>query len=279
MGVLRDDPRTGALDGIPTPHGASPGIPPGTSTSSTAVDHLPHGPRLRAADDFLVLLASFRAPVSPCLDRPQPALGRGVLWPAGAGFPAHLGREPLGSAPTVDHLVAAALRLRDPLRALDGLHGPRCEPHREAIESGSSAHEAVRIGIIRTAGVVTSAAVDHGGGVRHLRTLTCWSSSSSASDWRLRSSRRDGRRAVLLPAALALLGDRAVAGWSGRSVQRQERRKVCPFPARATFPSASASDQETRPVARFSQVTGSVSMTAGGVPLVCRGPAMACTAA
>jgi hypothetical protein len=46
------------------------------------------------------------------------------------------------------------------------------------------------------------------------------------------------------------------------------------MPLADTRPCAPACDQSNLPVASRNQVTGSVSMTFGGVPLVCRGPAM-----
>src|SRR5690625_1814789 len=60
----------------------------------------------------------------------------------------------------------------------------------------------------------------------------------------------------------------------GRTPERSART-----PDARTAPVASASSQPVRPVARRRHVSMSVSTTFGGVPRVCRGPAIACTAA
>ena len=111
---------------------------------------------------FLLLLVTFRSIVIPIKAvAAEPALGRRRLRPARARLPAPLGgghpRLPLERR---DHVVAAAVHVRDPVRPLDGL--PRLHP-----EPGQGARrrracrpsEAVATGIKRTAGTVTSAAV------------------------------------------------------------------------------------------------------------------------
>ena len=54
--------------------------------------------------------------------------------------------------------------------------------------------------------------------------------------------------------------------------------KSARFPLAVIRPSATASAQLSLPVATLRKVTGSASTTLGGVPRVCRGPGMHCTA-
>ena len=63
-------------------------------------------------------------------------------------------------------------------------------------------------------------------------------------------------------------------GSSGSQADRSDRG-----PLARTFPVATACAQPDRPAASAIQVSGSVSTTFGGVPRVCRGPSMHCTAA
>ena len=72
------------------------------------------------------------------------------------------------------------------------------------------------------------------------------------------------------PASRRCRGSRPAAG-------RPRRRRAARW--RAPCRSAAAAAQPSRPVASASQVSGSVSMTLGGVPRVCRGPATHWTAA
>ena len=61
--------------------------------------------------------------------------------------------------------------------------------------------------------------------------------------------------------------------------QRQPGRQVGPRPAGADLPRGHRLRPAALPAASAIQVTGSVSTTFGGVPRVCRGPSMHCTAA
>ena len=59
-------------------------------------------------------------------DRPEPAVARRDLRHPHRGVPARVGRGPARtSSPTAWSPLAAAVRVRDPVRALDGLHDPR----------------------------------------------------------------------------------------------------------------------------------------------------------
>src|SRR5687768_16253563 len=69
-------------------------------------------------------------------------------------------------------------------------------------------------------------------------------------------------------------GDHRATPTSGRYGVRSARS-----PLARSRPACSASDHVREPVARASQVSASVSTTAGGVPRVCRTPSTACTAA
>jgi uncharacterized membrane protein YdfJ with MMPL/SSD domain len=79
---------------------------------------------------FVLLLAAFRSVPGRGGDRPEPAVGRRRLRRARRGLPAQLGRERAElHLQRLDRQLAAAVLLRDPLRALDGLHGPGARAH------------------------------------------------------------------------------------------------------------------------------------------------------
>ena len=76
---------------------------------------------------FLLLVGAFRSPrARRGGDRAQPAVGRRRLRRARRGLPARVGRR---AARLHEHghgrRLAAAVRVRDPVRAVDGLHDPR----------------------------------------------------------------------------------------------------------------------------------------------------------
>ena len=111
---------------------------------------------------FLLLLVAFRSIVVPLkaivLNLLSVAAAYGVLVLV---FQHHWAEPLLGlQVERRDHLLAADLPLRRPLRALDGL--PRLHPQprpRGASTAGMPTDAAVRYGITVTAGVVTSAAL------------------------------------------------------------------------------------------------------------------------
>ena len=122
--------------------------------------------------------------------RAQPALRRRGVRPAGAGVPAHLGRGAAGvPLQRCRDLVAPAVPLRRPLRAVDGL--PRVRGVAGSARpscGGCPTKDAVADGVTRSAGVVTSAAIVMVGVFGDLRhACRCWTSSSWASAWRRRS--------------------------------------------------------------------------------------------
>ena len=142
-------------------------------------------------------------------DRAQPALGRRRLRRARARVPAPLGRaDPPLQVERRDHLLAAALPVRDPLRPLDGLPRFHPQPGARGRRRRHAHRRAVRYGITVTAGVVTSAA---------LVMVGVFSLFGSLSTLELKQAGvglaaavlLDATvvRAVLLPASMTLLGE------------------------------------------------------------------------
>ena len=93
-------------------------------------------------------------------DRAQPALGRRRLRPARARLPAHLGAgDPRLHLEPFDHLMAADVHVRRPVRSLDGL--PRVHPEPDQGAARRRAHDRGG-GLARDpadGGTVTSAAI------------------------------------------------------------------------------------------------------------------------
>ena len=110
---------------------------------------------------FVLLLLAFRSIVVPLkaivLNLLSVAAAYGVLVLVFQ----HTWAEPIlrFQVERLDHLVATALPLRGPLRALDGLPRVHPQPGARSGQSGMTTDEAVRQGITVTAGVVTSAAL------------------------------------------------------------------------------------------------------------------------
>ncbi len=110
---------------------------------------------------FLLMLLSFRsltiAITSIVLNLLSVAAAYGILV---AVFQHRLGRlAGRRGGRGRHHHLAAAVPLRDPLRTLDGLPRVRASRIREARLRGRDTKDAIRHGVVTTAGVVTSAAV------------------------------------------------------------------------------------------------------------------------
>ena len=85
-----------------------------------------------------------------------------------------------------DRDVRPADRLRDPLRALDGLHGVPHEPHSRGARPRAEDEEAVEHGIAAIGRVVVAAAIIMGPSSRRSSSRRTASRRSSASCWRSR---------------------------------------------------------------------------------------------
>jgi RND superfamily putative drug exporter len=105
--------------------------------------------------------------------------------------------------------VAAALPLRRPVRAVDGLPRLHPQPVREAVDGGMPTDDAVRYGITATAGVVTSAALVMVGVFSLFGSLSSLDV-KQAGVGLAAAVLIDATivRAVLLPSSMRLLGER-----------------------------------------------------------------------
>ena len=121
---------------------------------------------------LVLLLAAFRslAWLARGGGRAEPAVGRRDVRRARRGLPARLGRGP---ARLHEHgaivSVGAAVRVRDPVRAVDGLHDPGARADPRGAPRGRSRRARRREGVGATAGTVTSAAVVMVADLRDLR--------------------------------------------------------------------------------------------------------------
>src|SRR6266545_1388609 len=102
--------------------------------------------------------------------RAEHALGRGRVRPAGRGLPAHLGGEAAGlPLQPRGHLVAAAVPLRGPVRALHGLPRVRGEPDPRGGAAGGTQPGGGRAGHHPVGRRGDERGDRDGGRVRHLR--------------------------------------------------------------------------------------------------------------
>ncbi|RKS75671.1 RND superfamily putative drug exporter [Motilibacter peucedani] len=213
VGVLRDTVGAAALDGIPhTSWGVTGSAAWDLDFNKATIDHLPMVLGFVLLMTFLVMLVSFRAPVvalvSIGLNMLSVAASYGLLvlvfqhtWAEGLLHFRSNGAV-ISWLPLFAFVILFGLSMDYTVLVVSRI--------KEALEAGLPTQEAVRVGITRTAGVVTSAAVIMVAVFSIFATLSLLEFKQMGVGLAA-AILIDATvvRAVLLPAALALLGDRA----------------------------------------------------------------------